>query len=338
MDEQLLREFLAEADELIEALYEDVRLWRARGGGGGREGRESVARAFRCVHTIKGSAAAAGLEEVGRLAHELEGLLEGVRAGRVAAETDVLDAFEAAAEGLSEGLSAAARGGAWGVPAPLVERLRRLSARAAAAPRARGEVFGALPREVAESLGEAERARLAEAVADVASVFVVSADFDLSSFDERFRQLSEVLSEGGEVVSTLPGVSEVEAGGVNFRVVYATREGREQTRARVAHFGATLLADASDAGFNDAGAAPASSDEGPGDEAGEGARGGGRSLSALTMLVRVPLEELDELTSAAHQIFNDSLTAIERAAGGLAEGEARAEAEAESKRLRRRFF
>jgi two-component system chemotaxis sensor kinase CheA len=80
MDDELLSEFLAEAEDLIELLYADIASLRARGAEG-RARRALVGRIFRHVHTIKGSASAAGLEATGGLAHEFETLLDGVRMG-----------------------------------------------------------------------------------------------------------------------------------------------------------------------------------------------------------------------------------------------------------------
>ncbi|HST50583.1 MAG TPA: Hpt domain-containing protein, partial [Pyrinomonadaceae bacterium] len=91
MDDRLLSEFLAEAGELIEELRDDIAALRARRGDG-RARRELVGRIFRRVHTIKGSATAAGLVAAGELAHEFESLLEALRAGRAAVDEDVLAA------------------------------------------------------------------------------------------------------------------------------------------------------------------------------------------------------------------------------------------------------
>ena len=127
MDDQLLREFLAEAEDLIEALYGDLTLLRERRGEG-RARRELVGRIFRHVHTIKGSAAAAGLESASHLAHEFETLLDAVRLGRVAVEEPVLEAFDEALGAVSADLSAAARGThAAAPPRGLAERLRLLA-------------------------------------------------------------------------------------------------------------------------------------------------------------------------------------------------------------------
>src|SRR5215210_1267109 len=95
MDERLLREFLAEAGDLVERLYGDLAELRERRGDGPRR-RELVARVFRRVHTVKGTAAAAGLDASGRIAHEFESLLDAVRRGGVPLDEETLDACEVA--------------------------------------------------------------------------------------------------------------------------------------------------------------------------------------------------------------------------------------------------
>src|SRR5918912_2219526 len=115
MDERLLTEFLAEAEDLIEGLYGDIAELRvSRGEGPAR--RELVARIFRQAHTVKGTAAAAGLDAAGRIAHEFESLLDAVRAGRAPLDEEALEAFEEAVGAVAESLGAAARGEAQGVP------------------------------------------------------------------------------------------------------------------------------------------------------------------------------------------------------------------------------
>src|SRR5918911_25079 len=109
MDDQLLSEFLAEAEELIEKLHGDLASLRARRGEG-RARRELVGRIFRQVHTIKGTASAAGLGATERLAHEFESLLDAVRMGRAALDDAALEASEDAVAAIAATLSAAAQG------------------------------------------------------------------------------------------------------------------------------------------------------------------------------------------------------------------------------------
>ena len=122
--------------------------------------RESLDATFRAVHTVKGMSATMGYDAVTALAHEMETVLDALRAGRlavtasrIAACLDVADALEGMVEGAVRGDDLASVG------EPLVQRLRVLAtdgedaaaapavpaatpaapsgARAAAAPRAR---------------------------------------------------------------------------------------------------------------------------------------------------------------------------------------------------------
>src|SRR5829696_7350419 len=118
--DQLLREFLSEAEELVEVLAGDMQALRARRGEG-RARRELVGRIFRHVHTLKGSSSTVELNSMTRIAHEFESLLDGVRLGRVPVEDAVLDALDDAATALSQSLERAARGEAEAQDQALVE-------------------------------------------------------------------------------------------------------------------------------------------------------------------------------------------------------------------------
>jgi two-component system chemotaxis sensor kinase CheA len=337
MDERLLREFLAEAGDLIEELYGDVAELRlSRDVGPAR--REVVARTFRHVHTVKGTAAAAGLDAAGRVAHEFESLLDAVRRGGVPLDEETLDACEVAVGALAESLEASARGEECVVPARLVEHLRQLVARKPVAAPAAPAAEGILPPEVARTLSAPERQRLSEAVGEGARAYLVSVKFDLSDFDEQYKRLSESLKQAGEVVSTQPFVGDVGPGCVGFRIVYASAEGYTKLTARAAPFGARL-----DAVTNDHAAPPGVKTD---EEAGDGTSEAPGPAEAATVPtaspssnasagVRITLEELDDLISATHGLFADTRGALELA---LAGGEGRAGLEEKARGVRRRFF
>src|SRR5579885_3122884 len=158
MDDRLLNEFLADAAGLIEEL-------RARRGEG-RARRELVGRIFRRVHTIKGSAAAAGLEAACESAHEFESLLEDVRAGRVRVGEEVLEACAQAVEAIAAALGVTARGEGAQAQTELFARLRRLAPSDDNETADEDDSEGILPAEVAGALGAHERRRLREAVGE----------------------------------------------------------------------------------------------------------------------------------------------------------------------------
>src|SRR6202158_3751229 len=102
-------QFVADAQELVEKLYHDLeRLRSARLHGPHR--RELAARIFRRVHTLKGSAGTLGLKSVSQIAHEFEGVLDGVRLGRLEITDEVVDAFEDAVDAIARALELALSG------------------------------------------------------------------------------------------------------------------------------------------------------------------------------------------------------------------------------------
>ncbi|MDT7689215.1 MAG: two-component system, chemotaxis family, sensor kinase CheA [Acidobacteriota bacterium] len=358
MDDRLLKEFLADAEDLVEELYSDVAALRERRGP---ERRELIARVFRRIHTIKGTASAVELDATGEIAHEFESLLDAVRSGRAPLDDESLDACEDAVGAVAESLGAAVRGEVSEVPRGLVARLRSLAA--APAPVREDDNAELLPEEVARTLSAQERQRLSEATAEGARAYVVTVDFDLSDFDEQYRCLSESLGEVGEVVSTQPFVSDVGPDRVGFRIVYASAEQGERLDERAAHFGAKLAAAEGNAGGRERRTFDDEDDETSQAPYGETLKadalqssseanalqsssvlqsssevGALQSSATVAGAVRVPLEELDDLISTTHGLFADTLGALDIALGQVNETAARAELEERARAVRRRFF
>src|SRR5260370_19814793 len=97
-DEQA--QFIADAREMVERLDRDIEQLRSARAQGRRR-RELAAGIFRRVHTLKGSAGSLGLERASQIAHEFEGVLDGIRLGRIEISDAVLDAFEDANDALA---------------------------------------------------------------------------------------------------------------------------------------------------------------------------------------------------------------------------------------------
>lgn len=87
-ERQLKREFLSEAEEIIQK-FEDVLLQLKPGSDNASKMNEL----FRYAHTLKGSGLAAGFTQFGHFAHKIENLLDAIRAHKIAvsrANTDIL--------------------------------------------------------------------------------------------------------------------------------------------------------------------------------------------------------------------------------------------------------
>src|SRR5712664_490685 len=149
-DEQ--SQFIADARKIVERLGSDLEQLRAVRARGPKR-RELAARIFRRVHTLKGSAGSLG-QNVSRVAHEFEGVLDGVRLGRIEITDDVLDAFEdasgAIARALADGPSEPGEPGTDAV----VERLHALAEKSKKQGTIASGLRSALPAEVARALSE----------------------------------------------------------------------------------------------------------------------------------------------------------------------------------------
>ena len=78
--------FLTESREHLSAITQSLlELERTSGGAA------SVSALFRSVHTIKGMSATMGYTAVAELSHELEALLDRIRAGTQSVSGDVID-------------------------------------------------------------------------------------------------------------------------------------------------------------------------------------------------------------------------------------------------------
>ena len=79
--------FLNEARELLSNIESDLVLFEAGGDT------ETLNRIFRYFHTLKGSAAIAGFENVSELTHSIENLLDRLRSGTLEVDQHLIDIF-----------------------------------------------------------------------------------------------------------------------------------------------------------------------------------------------------------------------------------------------------
>ena len=337
MDDQLLREFLAEADERIEVLFADIERLRRVHLADGRARRELIARIFRHVHTLKGSAATIPqLASISRLAHEFENLLDAIRGGRAPLTDASIDACEDATNALSLALASIAQGDAatevTEIPPAIFNQLRQHAAHTPQFSTAQEtnrsvDSIAALPEEIARNLSAVEQRHLSESVREGARVSVLAVSFDLAVLDEHFGRFNHALADCGEIISTFPGDPSATPDKISFHILYAASCPPEELEARLAPFGARVAwmndepeiidarLDATFTGASPAGASIFGADGSPDatpQKAFEATSVAPVATPPAPILVRVPLHELDELVAATHELFTDTLAVLEQ--------------------------
>jgi two-component system chemotaxis sensor kinase CheA len=290
-------QFIADAGEIVDRLYADIEQLRAFRSHG-RQRRELAARIFRHVHTLKGSAASLDLKRVSDLAHQFEGVLDGVRLGRVTIDDDLLNLFEDATDGLAEGLASTTS-----EDSDLSVRISRLHSIAEAASR-QGTIGGglraALPETIARALSEYDLQHAREAVREGAKLFTVDAAFSIDSLDTKFRELTRLLGKTGEVIATVPG-QPTSVDEISFQLLYAAELITEPTRDAAKDLGAIEFAELS---IDTVAGKVTSTDY-------------AQSVPeiASNASVRIALNQLDDLTAEVTDLLRDTTNAFAAARG-----------------------
>lgn len=100
MDPELYQEFLTDSHEHLAAIEQGILSMEAD-----PDDRGAVDNVFRAFHTFKGNAGFLGLEPIAELAHRLESLLESVRSGDMAADSNVVNLILSGGDALEKYVS-----------------------------------------------------------------------------------------------------------------------------------------------------------------------------------------------------------------------------------------
>jgi len=314
------REFVSEAEEILERMRDDLSDLADRRGEGGDLDPELVNRLFRSAHSLKGLSGMFGLDGVSELSHHLEDVLDGLRMGRTALDETAVTLLDEAVSLVAHTLEKLEEGAEAGLDDQAAELIARIDAwtRAPGAGEATGSELDLDP-AMLRALTEYEEHRLRENVRRGRRIQIVEASFDILSFEEGLAELTAAIREVGEVLSTLPSPGESPESQIRFSLLVATELDPATLGARLelapeavrpasraaaaqrapARAEAPAPAPAAEsaelaAGEVDADADAAESDLSPGGEF--------SSLKSISETVRVDIRKLDELMNLVGEL------------------------------------
>jgi len=220
------REFVSEAEEILERMRADLVDLGDQRQAGGEPDPDLVNRLFRSAHTLKGLAGMFGLDALSELAHHLEDLLDGLRLGRIDARSPavaLLDECVALFASQTQDLPDSAQRPA--DAAAIRALLGRIDA--AAHPPATAPVADALTGldldpALLRALTEYEEHRLRENIKRGRRILLVEATFEILSFEEGLAELTKAVKEVGEVLSTLPAPGDAPESQIRFSLLAAS--------------------------------------------------------------------------------------------------------------------
>jgi two-component system, chemotaxis family, sensor kinase CheA len=291
-DDRAREEFTSEAEELLDTLSRDLVDFEAQGKG---VRPELVNKIFREVHSLKGLAGMLGFVDISELSHNLEDMLDRLRMGKIEITRDLIDLLYDSVDGLNRLVISINDPSLTGL-VDITGLARRIHHVVTNQPQQKGgDPFSELilEEQTKKSLTEYEEHRLLENVRSGKQILAIEVIFDLSDFDERLRALTQVLSEAGEVISTLPAIDSSGGTGIAFRLLYGSTLGEAEvaaiaTEAKVMSLRKTAVR---------AGPGPAAT--GPAPEMVED----DLSLRSLSQTVRVDIGKLDHVMNIVGELI-----------------------------------
>ena len=229
-------EFVAEAQEIVEALNRDlIAVEQELRDGADEVDPDRINTLFRSAHSLKGISGMFGLEEMQTLAHEMENVLDGVRLGKITMDDSTLDVLYACVERFTvltdeaaQGISSDGSGST-----ALIEQLKEV----AEGPKEAGtddplEEFD-LGQDVLGVLTEYEEHRLRENVKKGKNLYMLVSVFELATFDTGLAAVDDAVKGKGEVISKLPSSKETDEGCLAFDILVGSNLSKDELQAQV---------------------------------------------------------------------------------------------------------
>ncbi len=220
-EDRAREEFTSEAEELLDTLSRDLVEFESQGQN---VRPELVNKIFREVHSLKGLAGMLGFVEISELSHNLEDMLDRLRMGRIVITRDLIDLLYDSVDSLNRLVISISDPSLHGL-VDITRLNSRIHQTITAQPvRQDTDPFAVLSidDQTRKSLTEYEEHRLVENVRTGKHILSVEVGFEFSDFDERLRSLTSILSETGEVISTLPAMDTTGSADIAFRLLYGS--------------------------------------------------------------------------------------------------------------------
>lgn len=305
-----MKEFLAEAEEIIEKLNLDL---MALGdlAETGRQDPDLLNGIFRGAHSLKGLSGMFGFDDITSLSHHMESLLDALRLGKLGLSAALVETLFDSVETLTRLVDGKGEGNETLFDvAPL---MRRIDAILHGEPEVSGDPLSqsGIDPQLLKVLTEYEESRLLDNLNKGRNLLLIQVSLDLTSFDVGLAEVSELLKQQGEVISTLPCAGD-SPDQIGFKLLVGSIASPQEMQALVGEFGgkvesATGARDpqqtTDEVTFETPPSEPAGKGALPPVQVGEEqAENSGGSLRSISQSVRVDIDKLDLLMNIVGEL------------------------------------
>ncbi len=206
MTDQPLDEIWAEWEDLF--AQGRVQIEALKASKASHQVQQAINALFRATHTLKGMAGMMGYKAFARSAHRLEDLFDLIRKGKLRSTDSLIDTLEGGMSALESGFNDLRKGRP--EPDDYLHKYRKALGELEALGKlgSEGTVDLShlldLPEAHRKALAEEERARITVALQDGIPIHGLELGLGFDIFDQVLREVTGVLGQQGEIISTLP--------------------------------------------------------------------------------------------------------------------------------------
>ncbi len=290
--EDSLKEFVAEAEEIIEGLNQNLLAMEAAEDK--TAVRPDILNAiFRAAHTLKGMSGMVGLKKVSEISHRLEDMLDSLRMGKLNLSRPLMDTLFKGMD-LVRGLIASVNSGR-GEEADIAPMLKQIQQAMAGGGETQSSAgMEGIDADILKVLTEYETHRLNENIRLKLNLFELTARFKLETFDKDLVKLNSQVQSFGEIITTLPNPGMSPEAGIVFKLIIGTKSDLETLRSKFSQGQLEIQPIGPKRGQKAVEeAAPLSAQE---EEKGSG------SIRSITPTIRVDIGKLDSLLNVVGEL------------------------------------
>ncbi len=220
-----VKEFVAEAEEIIEGLGRDLIQLEGCTADSSIDP-ELINRIFRQAHTLKGISGMLNLSRISELSHNLESMLDELRMGKLPLTQSVVDILFEALETLKMLVEKVDMGEGDNIDiSSLLVRIEEASLKSVEDKKILTAEDLPIDRNILKTLTEYEHYRLIENVKLGRGLYEINARFTLNNFDRDLGQLTTKISKIGELITTLPTPGATPESEIVFQLLVGSGEG-----------------------------------------------------------------------------------------------------------------
>lgn len=224
--DQSLRDFVSEAEDILDNLEESISLLMDLSPDDHRKP-DIINAFFRHAHSLKGLSGMLNLTNLSGLAHHFESLLDSIRLDKIPLNEGVIEVLSGGVQLIVKMVRSVASGESDAAVDVtfFIEELENLESGGVPSHDEDLSVYLNVPEGITSVLSEYEEHRFRDNIRKKVPFYSVECSFPIETFDVQLKEITELIKEGGELLTTLP---QTDSGGdsssIGFFLYFTSRD------------------------------------------------------------------------------------------------------------------